>query len=124
MKNNFVKAPSRQRLVELHAWWERNCFSTDQSHEFSSLAGKLFAYIAEVDPDLAREFEANNPPPPPPAPKKAGDLLSDEEAKAIVLLGGVVEPYDPTLHCDNKCLRRGACDSCPHHRLVTPPVFA
>lgn len=54
---------------------------------------------------------------------KIGTLLFAEQAKAVVLLGGKVEPYDPTLHCDNKCLRRGYCwgDRCPIARLVELP---
>jgi len=51
-------------------------------------------------------------------------LLTKEKAAAVVLLGGIVEPYDPTMNCDNKCLRLGYCRfGCPEYRLVAAPDF-
>lgn len=48
-------------------------------------------------------------------------LLSDDEAVALTMLGAAVYSYDPTMSCDNKCLRRGYCDSCPHFILPRTP---
>lgn len=54
-----------------------------------------------------------------------GALLSKAQADAVTLLGGKVEIYDPTLHCDNKCLRNGHCmgGGCDEFRLVEYPRF-